>query len=197
MSPAMKIIKRTFDIVVALLSLLLFSPVIAVISVAIYMNDGSPVLFRQERIGYRGKSFYIFKFRTMVVDAEADDSPHLCKECDDRLTRTGAFLRAHHLDEFPQLFNILGGSMSFVGHRPERKYFIDQIMAVDNRYEQLYGLRPGIFSMATLYNGYTDTMEKMLRRLEMDIDYLHHCSLWTDVKIIVLTTIKIVSGRLF
>lgn len=197
MSPAMKIIKRTFDIVVALLSLLLFSPAIAVISAAIYLDDGSPVLFRQERIGYCGKPFYIFKFRTMIIGAEADNRPHLCEQVDDRLTRVGAFLRSHHLDEFPQLFNILGGSMSLVGPRPERKYFIDRIMEVDARYEELYQLRPGIFSMATLYNGYTGTMEKMLKRLEMDLDYLHHCSPWTDMKIIMLTTIKIVSGRIF
>ena len=197
MSPALKIIKRTFDILVASVSLLLFSPVIALISAAIYLDDGHPVLFRQERIGYGGRPFYIFKFRTMVMNAEADNRPDLCKEADDRLTRVGAFLRAHHLDEFPQLFNILGGSMSLVGPRPERKYFIDRIMAVDARYEELYQLRPGVFSMATLYNGYTGTMEKMLRRLEMDLDYLEHCSLRMDVKIIVLTTIKIVSGKIF
>lgn len=197
MSPAMRIFKRTFDTVVALISLLLFSPAIAVISAAIYLDDGGPVLFRQERIGYRGKAFHIFKFRTMIVGAEADNRPHLCEQADGRLTRVGAFLRSHHLDEFPQLFNILGGSMSFVGPRPERKYFIDRIMAVDGRYEELYALRPGVFSMATLHNGYTDTMEKMLRRLEMDLEYLHHCSLLTDMKIIVLTTVRIVSGKIF
>jgi lipopolysaccharide/colanic/teichoic acid biosynthesis glycosyltransferase len=197
MSSAMKIFKRAFDVVVALISLLLFSPLIAVICVAIYIDDGSPVLYRQQRIGYHGKPFKIIKFRTMVVDAEADNHPHLCEQADDRLTRVGAFLRSHHLDEFPQLLNVLGGSMSLVGPRPERKYFIDRIMEVDDRYAQLYLLRPGIFSMATLYNGYTNTMEKMLRRLEMDLDYLHHYSLSTDIKIIVLTTIKIISGRIF
>lgn len=197
MSPEAKIIKRIFDIVLAILSLILFLPAIIVICVAIYIDDGSPILFKQERIGYRGKPFYIFKFRTMVVDAEVDNHPHLCEQADDRLTRVGAFLRSHHLDEFPQLLNIIIGNMSFVGPRPERKYFIDRIMAVDVRYEQLYRLRPGIFSMATLYNGYTDTMDKMLKRLEMDLDYLNHCSPWIDIKIILLTTIKIISGRIF
>ena len=109
----------------------------------------------------------------------------------------GRFLRDHHLDEFPQLWNIFIGDMSFVGPRPERKFFIDQIMEHDPRYEQLYAVRPGIFSMATLYNGYTDTLEKMLRRLEMDLDYVAHRTFWLDLKIIWLTTVSILSGKKF
>ena len=139
----------------------------------------------------------IYKFRSMVADAEGDKSPQLCQQNDRRLTKVGSFLRAHHLDEFPQLFNILKGEMSFVGPRPERKYFVDQIIEQDSRYELLYELRPGVFSMATLYNGYTDTMDKMIRRMEMDLDYLENCSTRLDLKIILLTSCFIVSGKKF
>ena len=109
----------------------------------------------------------------------------------------GRFLREHHLDELPQLWNVLRGEMSFVGPRPERKFFIDKIMAVNPDYELLYQLRPGLFSLATLYNGYTDTMEKMLERLRMDLEYLRGRSLWLDVKIIYLTVASILSGKKF
>jgi lipopolysaccharide/colanic/teichoic acid biosynthesis glycosyltransferase len=113
------------------------------------------------------------------------------------MTRIGRFLRNHHLDELPQLWNVLKGDMSFVGYRPERLYYIRQIMERDARYERLYQIRPGITSMATLYNGYTDTMEKMLKRLEMDLYYLEHRSWKMDLKILWLTFFSIVFGRIF
>jgi lipopolysaccharide/colanic/teichoic acid biosynthesis glycosyltransferase len=133
----------------------------------------------------------------MSENAEDDGNPRLCESDDDRLTRTGRFIRSHHLDEFPQLWNILRGDMSFVGPRPERKFFIDKIVERDPRYTKLYALRPGIFSMATLKNGYTDTIDKMLCRMEMDLDYLEHRSLATDLRIIGMTTWAIVSGKQF
>ena len=129
--------------------------------------------------------------------AEADGKPALCCQGDKRLTRVGRFLREHHLDELPQLWNVLKGDMSFVGPRPERKYFVEQIKAINPDYELLYQLRPGLFSPATLYNGYTDNMEKMLRRLRMDLDYLAHHTLWLDTKIIFLTVLSILSGKKF
>ncbi len=133
----------------------------------------------------------------MTVASESDGQPALCQKHDKRLTRVGRFLREHHLDELPQLWNVLRGEMSFVGPRPERKFFIDKIMAVNPDYELLYQLRPGLFSPATLYNGYTDTMEKMLERLRMDLEYLRSRSLWLDVKIIYLTVASILSGKKF
>ncbi len=124
--------------------------------------------------------------------------PQLCSEHrDKRLTKTGKFLREHHLDELPQLWNIFIGDMAFIGPRPERKFYIDQIIQHDPRYTYLYQIRPGITSMATLYNGYTDTMEKMLKRLEMDLDYLKHRSWWLDGKILCLTFLKIAFGKKF
>ena len=133
----------------------------------------------------------------MRAAAEQKGHPMLCQEDDSRLTRVGKFIRQHHLDELPQLWNILKGDMSFVGPRPERKYFIDKISAINPNYSLLYQLRPGVFSDATLYNGYTDTMEKMLERLRMDLDYLEHRSFGLDLVIIFKTVFFILSGKKF
>jgi lipopolysaccharide/colanic/teichoic acid biosynthesis glycosyltransferase len=133
----------------------------------------------------------------MKVDAEKEGEELLQMDNDPRLTKIGRILRSHHLDELPQLWNVLIGDMSFVGYRPERRYYIEQIMEIDSRYEQLYQIRPGITSYATLYNGYTDTMDKMLKRLEMDLEYLNHHSLGGDMKILMLTFINIITGKKF
>lgn len=131
------------------------------------------------------------------MDAEKNGPALFDSENDDRLTHIGRFLREHHLDELPQLWNVFKGDMSFIGPRPERKFFIDRIMKHDSRYELLYQIRPGVTSYATLYNGYTDTMEKMLRRLEYDLYYLEHYSLLTDAKILFKTFVSIVFGKKF
>lgn len=193
-SPAACWMKRGFDILCSLIGLVAFSPLMLCVYMAIRLDGKGAVLFRQERVGYRGRLFVLYKFRTMIVCAEADGKPMLCQKDDARLTRVGKFLRKHHLDELPQLWNVLKGDMSFVGPRPERKYFVDKIRAINPDYELLYQLRPGLFSWATLYNGYTDTMEKMLERLRMDLEYLHGHTLWMDVKIICLTMILIIKG---
>lgn len=191
-------IKRTFDFTLALVSLVLFSPVMLVIAILIRREEpDGDVIYTQERVGYKGRPFKLYKFRSMYMDAEKDNAPQLYQEQDPRLTKIGAFIRAHHLDEFPQLWNVIKGDMSFVGPRPERQYFIDQISAVRPDYERLYALRPGLFSFATLYNGYTDTLEKMIRRLDLDIKYLENYSLWTDIKIIYLTSQSIIFGKKF
>lgn len=134
----------------------------------------------------------------MVTNAEEDCMPLLCQGNDDkRLTPVGRFLRSHHLDELPQLWNVLKGDMSFVGYRPERKYFIDQIMEIDPRYAELFSMRPGVTSIATLYNGYTDNMEKMLKRLELDLFYMKRCSMRMDLEILWRTMVKMVTGKIF
>jgi hypothetical protein BACCOPRO_03212 len=191
-------LKRTFDFTLALVSLVLFSPVMLVIAILIRREEpDGDVIYTQERVGYKGRPFKLYKFRSMYMDAEKDNAPQLYQEQDPRLTKIGAFIRAHHLDEFPQLWNVIKGDMSFVGPRPERQYFIDQISAVRPDYKRLYALRPGLFSFATLYNGYTDTLEKMIRRLDLDIKYLENYSLWTDIKIIFLTSQSIIFGKKF
>lgn len=189
--------KRLFDFIVALIGLLLLLPVFVVIYIVQKITYKGPAFFRQERIGLGGRPFMIYKFRTMVVNNENDGVPQLAEVDDDRLTKFGKFLRSHHLDELPQLWNVLKGDMSFVGPRPERKYFIDQIMARDSRYENLYAIRPGVTSYATLYNGYTDTMEKMLRRLELDLYYMENYSWRFDLLIIWKTFISILFGKKF
>ena len=189
--------KRVADVAGSLVALLAFSPFFLLIAWLIKQEDGGPVIFSQERIGYKGKPFTLYKFRSMRVDSEADGKPALCQKDDVRLTKIGRFLREHHLDELPQLWNVLKGEMSFVGPRPERKFFVDKIKAINPDYELLYKLRPGLFSKATLYNGYTDTMEKMLERLRMDLEYMRTRSLWVDVKIIWLTATAILGGKKF
>lgn len=197
-SPAESRTKRVLDFVASIIGMVVFSPLFLIIYIAIKREDGGNAIFKQERVGYRGKIFTLYKFRSMAVTSEADGKPALCsRKNDKRLTRVGRFLREHHLDELPQLWNVCKGEMSFVGPRPERKFFVDRIKAINPDYELLYRLRPGLFSIATLYNGYTDTMEKMLERLRMDLDYLHNRSLWLDTKIIFLTAFSILSGKKF
>lgn len=197
MGPVGRGFKRLMDIAGALGGMLLFSPLYLLVYLAIKIWDKGPALFRQERIGYRGRPFILYKFRSMHVQAEVDGKPQLYISKDKRLTRVGRFLREHHLDELPQLWNILRGDMSLVGPRPERKYFIDKIMQENPDYVYLYQLRPGVFSKATLYNGYTDTMEKMLERLRMDLEYLTTRTIAMDVKIIFLTVMSIIIGKKF
>ena len=191
-------VARALDVLISGCCLVVFAPLFLLCWWLIRREDGGPAIFRQERVGKGGKVFFIYKFRTMRLDAESQ-GPQLSpvKERDDRLLRIGVFLRDHHLDELPQLWNVFIGDMAFVGPRPERPYYIEQIMKHDPRYELLYQIRPGVTSYATLYNGYTDTMEKMLRRLELDLYYLEHRSLSLNLKILWLTFFRIVSGRVF
>ena len=189
--------KRLFDFVIALFCLIIFSPLFLICYLAVRREDGGPAIFRQERIGRFGRPFYILKFRSMRMDAEKDGPALYQHENETRMTKTGKFLREHHLDELPQLLNVLKGEMSFVGPRPEREFFIKQIMEHDHRYTYLYQIRPGVTSYATLYNGYTDTMEKMLRRLELDLYYLEHRSWWFDIKILFNTFMNIAIGKKF
>lgn len=191
--------KRFLDFLIACVCIIVFAPLFVICFIAILLEDGQPAIYSQERIGLHGKPFNIYKFRSMRSDAE-QDGPQLLLDGamnDPRLTRVGRFLRAHHLDELPQLWNVLRGDMAFIGYRPERKFYIDQIMERDPRYELLYKIRPGVTSYATLYNGYTDTIEKMLRRLELDLYYLEHQSMWFDAKVLFKTFISIVFGKKF
>ena len=188
-------VKRLFDIVFSLAGMIILSPVYLVIAIMLKRQKNGPAIFSQERIGYRGKPFTIYKFRTM---SEPEKEPQLvAKSSIGQSTKTELFLREHHLDELPQLWNVLKGDMSFVGPRPERRFYIDKIMANDPSYVLIYEMRPGLTSEATLYNGYTDTMEKMLIRLHMDTDYLKRRSLALDASIIAKTFISIVSGKKF
>ena len=190
-------VKRIVDMFIALVALIVFSPLILICYIAVKREDGGPAIFKQERIGRFGRPFYIYKFRSMTLDAEKGGPKLYTQGKDKRLTKVGKFLREHHLDELPQLWNVLCGDMAFIGPRPERLYYIDLIMEQDPRYEFLYQIRPGVTSYATLYNGYTDTVEKMVKRLEYDLYYLEHRSWGLDFKILWNTFINIVSGKKF
>lgn len=190
-------VKRIGDCMISFIALIVFSPLFLICYYLVKKEDGGPAIFKQERIGRFGKPFYIYKFRSMRLDAEKMGPALYQGGEDQRLTKIGKFLREHHLDELPQLWNVFIGDMAFIGPRPERKYYIDQIMEKDPRYRFLYQIRPGVTSYATLYNGYTDTLEKMLRRLRYDLFYLEHRSWWFDFKILVKTFINIVFGKKF
>jgi lipopolysaccharide/colanic/teichoic acid biosynthesis glycosyltransferase len=191
--------KRALDFIFALVAIIIFAPLFVITYIAVRCEDGGPAIFKQERIGRFGHPFFIYKFRSMRLDAEKNGPQlsHTSGKHDNRLTKVGRFIRAHHLDELPQLWNVLCGDMAFIGPRPERKFYIDQIMEYDKRYEYLYQIRPGVTSYATLYNGYTDTMEKMLKRLEFDLYYMCHRSTWFDIKILFFTFCSIVFGKKF
>lgn len=190
-------LKRVFDCTASCGGMIVFSPLFLAIYLAVKCDSKGPAIFKQERIGRNGKPFTLYKFRSMKVTSESDGKPALCSDGDKRLTKVGKFIREHHLDELPQLWNVAKGDMSFVGPRPERKYYIDKIMEVNPEYERLYELRPGLFSYATLHNGYTDTLEKMLKRLDYDLEYLRTRSLSMDTKIIFKTVWSILSGKKF
>lgn len=190
-----RFIKRLFDLLLSLTGIVLISPIFILVLLLQWCTTPGTAFFRQERIGKDGKPFHIIKFRTMQLDAESEGPQLVNIQNSSRFTRFGQFLRKHHLDELPQLWNVLIGDMSFVGYRPERAFFINQIMEKDQRYAMLFAIRPGITSEAAIYNGYTDTMEKMLRRLEMDIDYMKRVSLKTDIIIIFKSIYMLMSGR--
>ena len=187
MRPWQRAVKRTADILCSSVGLVLLLPVFIVFAVMLKIQRNGPVFFSQKRIGYKGKPFSIYKFRTLSTVVE-DKGPQLIAKGDSvQSTPFEKFLRDHHLDELPQLWNVLIGNMSLVGPRPERKYYIDRIMENSHDYLLIYQMKPGLTSEATIYNGYTDTMEKMLKRLDMDIRYLENRTLRTDLSIIIQT----------
>lgn len=194
MNGLQRLLKRTFDISFSFMGLIVFSPFLLIFSVILLFDKG-PVIFKQERIGYQGKPFFIYKFRSMRVDSESNGIPRTEQERNKHITPFGNFLRAHHLDELPQLWNILKGDMSFVGPRPERQYFIDQINRETDEYHFIYQMRPGLTSYATIHNGYTDNMDKMLKRLDYDLDYLDNRSLMMDISIIFKTIWSVFTGK--
>ena len=188
-------IKRAFDIVASLTGLVVCAPLFAVIAIQVKCSSKGKVLYSQERIGKYGLPFKIYKFRTMIDEAEADGMPHLTLDNDPRITAVGRWLRKYRLDELPQLWNILCGDMSIVGPRPERAFFIEQIMAEAPYYCLLYKVRPGLTSWGPIRVGYTDTLEKMIERLNCDIVYVENMSLLLDMKILFFTIGVIINGK--
>lgn len=187
-------IKRAFDIVSSIVGLILLSPLFGFIALQVKLSSKGPVIYSQERIGLYGLPFRIYKFRTMRDHAEKG-KPQLTLDNDPRITKVGHWLRKYRLDELPQLWNILMGDMAIVGPRPERPYFIQQIMREAPYYCLLYKVRPGLTSWGPIRVGYTDTLEKMIERLNADIVYMENMSLMLDVKILFFTLGVIIKGK--
>lgn len=195
MTDAELCIKRAFDIVASALGLILLSPLFALIALQVKLSSRGPVFYSQERIGLYGLPFRIYKFRTMIDHAEEAGLPQLTHDNDPRITKVGHWLRKYRFDELPQLWNILCGDMSIVGPRPERPFFIEQIMKEAPYYCLLYKVRPGLTSWGPIRVGYTDTTEKMIERLNCDIVYVENMSLLLDLKILFFTTDVIIRGK--
>ena len=187
-------IKRASDVVLSLSVMILLSPLYILLYVLVYATSKGQAIYRQERIGLHGIPFHILKFRTMYEDAERK-KPMLSTDNDPRITRVGAFLRKYRLDELPQMWNVLRGDMSLVGPRPERAYFIRQIEQKAPYYCLLYKIRPGLTSWGPIKVGYTDTIDKMVERLNYDITYMENMSLRLDLKILFFTIGVIIDGK--
>ena len=188
-------VKRAFDIIVSIFAMIILIPVYLVTAVIIKITSPGPVLYAQQRIGKNGKPFMMYKFRSMCVDAEKN-GPMLSKgDTDDRITKFGYFMRKVRLDETPQFFHVLRGEMSMVGPRPERQFFIDQIVKEAPEYNLLQQIQPGMTSWGQVKYGYADTVDQMVERLKYDLLYLQNMSLYTDIKILLYTALIILQGR--
>ena len=195
MSDSELCLKRAFDVITSFTGLLLLSPLMAVIALIVRCSSKGPVLYSQERVGLYSLPFRIYKFRTMIDHAEANGVPQVTADNDPRITPIGHWLRKYRLDELPQLWNILKGEMAIVGPRPERPYFVEQIMKEAPYYCLLYKVRPGLTSWGPIRVGYTDTMAKMIERLNADIVYVENMSLLLDLKILFFTIGVIIHGK--
>lgn len=187
-------IKRIADVVISLLAMVILSPVYLITAIIVKSTSPGPVFYAQERIGLHGKPFRMHKFRSMYVDAESA-GPALSKDDDPRITPFGRFMRKVRLDEIPQFYNVLRGTMSIVGPRPERQYYIDQIVKQAPEYLLLQRIKPGITSWGQVKYGYASTVDEMVERLRYDLLYLDNMSITTDLKIMVYTAKIIIQGR--
>lgn len=188
-------LKRSGDILLSLLALIVLSPVYLLLALLIKLDSKGPVFYSQERIGYHKKPFMIFKFRTMINNAESENGPQLSSEGDQRITNIGRFLRKYRLDELPQFWNVLRGDMSMVGPRPEREFFIRQILKKAPYYSLLHQVRPGITSWGMVKHGYASTVDEMVERARFDLIYLENISLIVDMKILLHTVNTVIKGR--
>lgn len=194
LSESSKNVKRMSDVIFSGLVLLVFSPLYLLLALLVKLDSKGPVIYSQERIGLKQRPFKIYKFRTMTADAEKD-GPRLAAENDVRITKIGKIFRKYRLDELPQFWNVLKGEMSIVGPRPERRFFIEQIMQKAPYYALVYQVRPGITSWGMVKYGYASTVDQMVERTRYDLIYMSNMSLFVDIKILIYTVKTVVTGR--
>lgn len=187
-------IRRSLDIVVSLGGMIVFSPLFALIALLVKTGSHGRVIYSQERIGRNGRPFKIYKFRSMVEDAEKD-GPQLSFDNDPRITPSGRLLRKYHLDELPQLWNVFIGDMSLIGPRPERRYFIEKVRQLHPVSPLLWKVRPGLTSWGMVCRGYASTVEGIAERMNYEMDYLSNRTLRFDLKVIAGTFKAVAEGR--
>jgi len=187
-------LKHFFDIIVSLLALIILSPLLLILTSGVKLSSKGPIFYRQKRIGKNGRPFIIYKFRSMYIDAEVN-GPELSSKDDQRVTPFGRFMRKSRLDEIPNFINVLKGDMSLVGPRPEREYFINQIMKRAPHYIQLLKVKPGITSWGQVKYGYAENVDQMVKRMKYDLLYIENMSLYVDLKILIYTLLIIFKGK--
>jgi sugar transferase (PEP-CTERM system associated) len=193
-SRASRLMKRTIDLILALVLAVLAFPMMVLTALIVFLEDGSPVFYRQERVGENGRTFTLSKFRSMRKDAEKGGKPIWAKDGDNRVTRIGRFIRKTRLDELPQLWNVVRGDMSFVGPRPERPFFVDQLSKEIPFYQQRHAVKPGLTGWAQVRYRYGSSLEDAMEKLRYDLYYIKHLSVFFDLTI-VFDTVKVVLFR--
>ncbi|HVY07566.1 MAG TPA: TIGR03013 family XrtA/PEP-CTERM system glycosyltransferase [Burkholderiales bacterium] len=189
------IVKRAFDLFASTVLLLLTLPILIVTAICIYMESGGPILYRQERVGLGGRTFTLYKLRSMKIDAESGGTPHWAKANDDRTTRVGRIIRKYRIDELPQIFNVLKGEMSFVGPRPERPFFVDQLSKQIPFYEMRHNAKPGITGWAQVRYPYGASVDDAIEKLQYDLYYVKNHGLFMDVMILISTVEVVLWGN--